>query len=476
MRASNLSVNTLLQSTVALVGFGRSGQAVCDFLLARGNIPTVYAQEEIGRERRAPYEARGVRFHHDFPVVFTEQVLVRSPGIRPDIPPIWRAIGQGAILTGEVDLFLANTAAQVIGVTGSDGKTTTANLIAALLRAQGKRVLLGGNNGTPLLPRLDALGAGDLAVVELSSFQLMTAPPPDVAVLTNITPNHLNWHTDLEEYVEAKCRIFAAGATRLVCSADDPVAAQIATRAPLPVTHFSAQRALPTPQKSGDACVFAAGDALCIQTAHTRRTVSVFDVFSPPGIHNKQNLAAAVGAVADIVSADAIRTAAAAFCGVPHRLQTVGTVRGVRYIDSSIDTSPTRVAAALSALGTRPIVIAGGRTKGIDLSPLADTLARGACSVFLYGEAAAEIAVLLGTRVPNFEFERFSDAFFAAANTAQAGQTVLLSPGCTAFGEFRDFEHRAEVFCRLVQDLERKNSGTLQADPRDGRSCERDGL
>ncbi len=476
MSVSKLSIRELVDSTVAILGFGRSGRAVCDFLLARGRVPTVYAQGEIPCEARAPYEARGVRFFTEFPAVFPERVLVRSPGLRPDIPEIARAVAGGAILTGECDLFLANTKAHVIGVTGSDGKTTTASIIAALLRAAGKRALLGGNNGKPLLPYLETLGERDFAVVELSSFQLMSAPSPEVAVLTNITPNHLNWHLDLTEYVAAKCRIFGAGAGRLVCAADDPITAEVTAGVAIPVTRFSAKRVLPPPIRQGDACVFAEGEALCIQTVSSCRRVRVFDVFSPIGEHNRQNLAAALGAVAAFADDGAIRRGAAAFCGVPHRIQTVATVGGVRYIDSSIDTSPTRVAATLAALNTRPLVIVGGRGKGIDLTPLADTLANGVAAVFAYGETADAITALIGKRTPTTAFLYFADAFRAAADAARAGDTVLLSPGCTAFGEFRDFEHRAEVFCRLVEDLERKNSGTEGTDPRDGGPYEHHGL
>jgi UDP-N-acetylmuramoylalanine--D-glutamate ligase len=184
----------------------------------------------------------------------------------------------------------------------------------------------------------------------------------------------------------------------------------------------------------------------------------VLDVFSLPGAHNRENLAAAIGAVCDLASAGEIRAAAGNFRGVPHRLQTVATVGGVRYINSSIDTSPIRTAAALSALSGKPLVIAGGRTKGLSLAPLADALAARAAAVLAYGEAAREIAALLGDRVPCTVCEKFDGAFFAAARAARAGDTVLLSPGCTAYGEFRDFEERGERFCRLVEALAKERT------------------
>lgn len=444
------------RESVAILGFGRSGQSVAEYLLSHGFLPTVYTQGAVSAPLAAALVARGVRFCPTFPEKFPEGVLFRSPGIRPDIPPIRRAMAEGAILTGEADLFLEETRATVIGVTGSDGKTTTSNMIAALLAAQGKHVVLGGNNGAPLLSHLDVLGKTDFAVVELSSFQLMTAPSPHIAVITNITPNHLNWHLDLTEYEAAKCRIFNGGASRLVTNAACEKTRAIGARAALPVTWFG--EACP----SGD-CVCIEGASLRIEMQKRRETVSVFDDFLLPGHHNRENFAAAVAALFEHVSTDDILHTARTFCGVRHRLEHVATVGGVTYINSSIDTSPTRTAAALGALACRPIVIAGGRGKGLDLTPLADLLASRACAAILYGDTAQEIARAIRARVRCACFTAFADAFRAAADLAKEGDTVLLSPGCTAFGEFRDFEERGDTFCRLVEELKKKGTENFGA-------------
>lgn len=453
MLDSRLSIPHLFRSRVAVLGFGRSGQSATDFLLAHGCTPRVYSQGGVPEDIKRKYARNGVSFCDSFPETFEESVLIRSPVIRPDIPPIRRAMARGAVLTGEVDLFLSRTAATVIGVTGSDGKTTTANMIEALLRAAGKHAVLGGNNGVPLLAHADTLTAKDFAVVELSSFQLMTAPSPHVAVITNITPNHLNWHTDLFEYAAAKCRIYTSGAARLVVSADCPATREIGARAALPVTWFCAG-GIP----SGDG-VLISGDDLIIKTAKSTETVSVFRDFHLPGAHNRANFAAAVAAALPFVDRNAIVSCARDFRGVRHRLEHVATVDGVTYINSSIDTSPTRTAAALSALSCRPLVIVGGRGKGIDLAPLADSLVAHARAVFLYGETAKEIEAHLGARVPHARHERFADAFAAAAKNAKRGETVLLSPGCTAFDEFRDFEERGDAFCHLVKKMVQERKG-----------------
>ncbi len=452
MRESVFDFGLLQKRGAAVLGFGRAGRAVTDFLLSHGVIPTVYAQHAVAEELVAGYARNGVRFFDEFPETFPESVLFRSPGIRPDIPPVRRALAMGSVLSGETDLFMQGTAATVIGVTGSDGKTTTANLVAALLRAAGKHAVLGGNNGMPLLPHLHTLTAKDYAVIELSSFQLMTAPAPDVAVLTNLTPNHLNWHTDYTEYAASKCRALW-GAKRLVTNAACAATREIGLRAPLRVTWFTASEALPEVLENEPLSVTVFGDTVNIRNENVCRSVPALQEFCLLGKHNRENLAAAIGAVAELVEDGAILQAVREFRGVPHRLQAVGTVRGVTYINSSIDTSPSRTAAALSALDERPIVIAGGRGKGIPLQPLGDALATHAKAVLLYGETAREIANAIGVRVPVQCCADFYEAFYRAADAASSGDTVLLSPGCTAFDAFRDFEERGEVFCRLVKEL-----------------------
>ncbi len=457
MRSSFLSVSELPRKRVAVLGFGRAGRYTVSYLLAHGSVPTVYTPCEVPPETRAAYEARGVCFRSPFPTCFAEEVLVRSPGIRPDIPSIVGALANGATLTGECDLFLANTRATVIGVTGSDGKTTTANMIAALLQAAGKRAVLGGNNGAPLLSHLDTLGAEDLAVVELSSFQLMTAPAPDIAVITNIVPNHLNWHVDLAEYVRAKCRIFE-GASRLVINAAQPCTRKIGLRAGLPVTWFGTDE-----MSDAERFVRIKDDDLIIKNEFGCRTVSVFRDFALLGKHNRENLAAAVAAVCDMVDDVALLRVARTFRGVPHRLEHVATVKGIAFINSSIDTSPSRTVAALNAVEGRPLVIVGGRGKGVSLAPLCEALVSHARAVYAYGDTAREIAAGIDGRVPCNVQWHFANAFGAACADARAGDTVLLSPGCTAFGEFRDFEERGETFCRLVKKWEeerKQSSGT----------------
>lgn len=443
--------------SVALLGFGRANRAVLAWLKEKGGTATVYTEAPLPLEMENTYAEQGIFIHVGaFPAVFPEQVLIRSPGIRPDIPAILQSVAAGALLTSEVELLMSLLPCRCIGITGSDGKTTTASLTAALLRAAGYRVWLGGNNGTPLLPAVSQMSECDIAVLELSSFQLMTVRrAPEVAVITNITPNHLNWHTDMAEYSAAKCRIFTDD-TRLVLNAENALTRKVGEGKLGDVIFFSSSSRtadFATDIVAGNGAVYASGSDIVVVEKGMRRAFSCLGSFSLPGKHNLENLLAAIGATAPFLRDDAPHAALREFRGVAHRLEYVDTVRGVTYYNSSIDTSPTRTAAALAALGTRPLVIVGGRGKGISFEPLAVALAAHAKAAYLYGEAAGEIAAVLGAALPYRSFSCFADAFLAAAGDAKEGDTVLLSPACTAFGEFRDFEERGEVFCRLVQEL-----------------------
>jgi UDP-N-acetylmuramoylalanine--D-glutamate ligase len=315
-------------------------------------------------------------------------------------------------------------------------------------------VLLGGNNGVPLLGEIEALPKAGAAVMELSSFQLMTVTaPPSVAIITNVTPNHLDWHRGMEEYIAAKCRIFDAR-THLVLNGENAVTRELAQRrlqagvAGATVLFSPSEGALPSVPDA----VFTRGGRIVLRRGGAEHVLDCLGDLRLTGRHNLENLLAALAA-ADAIAPLTEATVSAAlrgFAGVPHRLESVGNVGGVAYINSSIDTSPTRTAAALAALCCRPLVIAGGRGKGVSLAPLGESLVRHAKGVFLYGEAGEEIENAIDGRVPTERFFYFDDAFRAASNAAQAGDTVLLSPGCTAFGEFRDFEARGERFRRLV--------------------------
>ncbi len=419
-------------------------------------------------------------------------IIFRSPGIRPDAPEIAAAVAAGAVLSSEMELFLALTPATVLGLSGSDGKTTSTTLTARILEAatarRGRgRVYLGGNIGTPLLPLVDDMTAEDFAVVELSSFQLMTLPPevtPHRAAITNISPNHLNWHTDMAEYIAAKARILGGRGEAAALNLRDAHSRALAERLAIPVIWFTGEEGLTAPPADpavqaarGDCLVYERGGTLCLLSPAGAET-AVLDTgrIRLPGRHNLENYMTAIAltlagtAPVDATPAD-IAAVADAFTGVPHRLELIREVGGVRFYNSSIDSSPSRSVAALKAmreLATRPgatprrdpIVLCGGQDKHVPFDPFAEALCGLAAEVILTGEARYQILDALRAcpdfdpgRLPVTLIPDYREAMAHAIRHARPGDTVLLSPACTSFDAFRNFEERGNLFRAMVEAL-----------------------
>lgn len=445
--------------TVALLGFGRTHRALLPYLLRAGARVSVRDRrpDAPSAQELALFAARGVRFFSGDGYLdgLFEDILFRTPVLRPDLPEIRAAIARGAQLLDEYTLFCEKTPATRLAVTGSDGKTTTATLTHRLLLAAGRRAFLGGNIGTPLLSLLPEMRTGDLAVCELSSFQLMSAPPPPArAVVTNISENHLNWHRDMEEYVEAKARVLGAG-TACVLRADDPYTPRLLSRAGGEITLFSLTRGHAALDRLSPNChtIYINKGDICLDG---EAVMPVQDI-RLPGRHNIENYMAALGlALPFLGSLAPVREVAATFGGVPHRLEFIREVGGVCYYNSSIDSTPTRTAAALSALPSCTRLLCGGRGKGLSPAPLAEAVARAPHlrAVYLFGECRAELAAALSKcHILVIEKVTMKEAVLAAAEDSRARDCVLLSPACTSFDEFSDFEARGEAFRRLVYSL-----------------------
>ena len=376
----------------------------------------------------------------------TEDVVFRTPGLRPDRIPL----KEGAVLTSEMEAFFDLCPCPILAVTGSDGKTTTTTLISELLKAAGKRVWLGGNIGHPLLSEVGSIQAEDAAVLELSSFQLMTLRGrAGTAVITNIRPNHLDWHTGLEEYAEAKKHVFLGQepGDLLVLNGDDPGSLACRGDAPGRVRLFSRV----TPQPDGayfdGETVFFLGKPL-LKRSEIRL----------PGLHNVENWMAALCAVGEQVGEEVCRKTAASFTGVEHRLEPVRTLNGVEYIHDSIASSPSRTAAGLRALADRRLVlIAGGYDKHIPYDELGKVIKENVRVLVLCGATAPKIrAAVLAAPGPGPEIIQeadFTAAVLAAAKAAQPGETVLLSPASASFDLFKNFEERGERFKEIVRGL-----------------------
>ena len=384
-------------------------------------------------------------------------VIFRTPGIRPDLPPIAKAVEEGAVLTSEMEVFFEVCPCRIVAVTGSDGKTTTTTLISELLKAAGKTVYLGGNIGHPLLCEADEMDPEGFAVVELSSFQLMTmnGRSPDVAVVTNLAPNHLDVHKDMEEYTEAKaniCRRQGPGCVT-VLNRDNDITAGFASVTGGEIRWFSMKQT----QANG---VFNREETMISAENGTEMALMPVSDIRIPGRHNIENYMAAYAAVRDWVSPELLVHTAKTFNGVEHRIEFVRELRGVKYYNDSIASSPSRTRAGLLSFRQKVILIAGGKDKGVPFDSLGEDIIGHVKKLVVTGLTKDKIRAAVEGRQeyrgqpPIFIVEDFREAVLKAAEIAESGDIVLLSPACTSFDRFRNFEERGRYFKQIVMGLE----------------------
>ena len=351
-----------------------------------------------------------------------------------------------------MEAFLELCPCRIIAVTGSDGKTTTTTIIAGLLKAAGYRTFVGGNIGHPLLCQVDDIRPDDMVVLELSSFQLMTVrQSPGIAVVTNLAPNHLDVHKDMDEYVEAKRNIFAYqdACDRLVLNADNDLTAGFAKQARGSVTLFSRKKPVEGGVYLREKTVMCGG-----------RPVLTADDILLPGLHNLENYMAAIAAVDGLVPNEVIRDFARVFGGVEHRIELVRELDGVRYYNDSIASSPSRTIAGLRSFDQRVILIAGGYDKHIPYDALGPEIVRSVKALVLTGDTAEKIkAAALAApgyeegRLEIFDCADLKQAVERARELAMPGDVVLLSPASASFDRFKNFEERGKAFKDYVNAL-----------------------
>ena len=454
-----------------VLGIGVSNLPLVDMLASVGAKITVYDKKSRAElaDTAERLESLGVTLKlGEFPPCELDgDVIFRSPGIRPDIPAIKDALARGAMLTSEMELFIKLTRANIIGITGSDGKTTTTTLTHLFLKKHAERhamgeCFVGGNIGTPLLSKYKEMTPSDYAVLELSSFQLMTLGSPlSRCAVTNISPNHLNWHTDMAEYTDSKCRIFG-DESLLVLNAENPITNEIAEKRAKNMILFSSKRGsyrdiVPSGAQNTSAIFIRDGVIIYSDGEREREILKVADI-KLPGVHNVENYMTAIALTYGLVDPDIYAEISKEFGGVSHRLEWIANINGVDYYNSSIDSSPTRTAAALSALTQKKVVICGGSDKNIPFEPLAEALeASNVRFVALTGESADKIHAALSSANVSFEFmiERdFKSAVQLARSKALVGDALLLSPACASFDRFKNFEERGAFFKSIVASFQ----------------------
>ena len=443
-----------------VLGLGISNLPLIDFLLERGALICARDQNVIDLKKHSDLVSRGVDFicGADYLKDIDADYIFRSPGIRPDIPEIRNAVERGAVLLSEMELFFMLCPAKIFAVPGSDGKTTTTTLTykllekAAIEEGRGRKVYVGGNIGTPLLPLVDRMTAEDYAVVELSSFQLMTMKSSAYgAAITNITPNHLNWHTDFDEYTNSKYNVCGENTKRIVINADNDLSFALGDKSSAEKIVFSIEKS--DNDFSGDVRICESNGFI---TVNGEDFLKVSDI-KIPGRFNVANYMCAIGLTLGYVTKEQIAKVAKTFGGVEHRNEFVREFDGVKYYNSSIDSSPSRTMAALSSYPTKPILICGGRDKHVPFDELAAKIINKAKALVLTGEAKDQIyTAMQNAGCKDFDIivkDDFTEAVTAARNVAKSGDIVLLSPACTSFDAFKNFEERGKKFKEIVNNF-----------------------
>lgn len=373
-------------------------------------------------------------------------IVFRTPGMHPANPALEALRARGAKITSEMEVFFELCPCRTIAVTGSDGKTTTTTLVSELLKAEGYKVWLGGNIGTPLLPSIHDMTENDYAVVELSSFQLMDMErSAQRAVVTNLSPNHLDVHKDMDEYILAKTNVFRYQDEMglLVVNADNEITAPMVGNGK--TVFFSRQAKV-----EGVYCESG-------MIYHNGQEIMSTDTILLPGVHNIENYMAAIAVTAGLVSKETIRHVAATFGGVEHRIELVRVKDGVRYYNDSIASSPSRTIAGLRSFKEKVILIAGGYDKQIPFDVLGPEVCQHVKKLYLTGATAQKIydaVMACPMEKPEIVMiEDFAETVHAAAATAVEGDVVLLSPACAAFDKFKNFMVRGKFFKKLVMEL-----------------------
>ena len=383
-------------------------------------------------------------------------IIFRTPGMNFHLPELERARKRGIAVTSEMEVFFDLCPATIFAVTGSDGKTTTTTLIAKMLEAEGKRVFVGGNIGTPLLPEIENITADDFVVAELSSFQLISMrKSPDVAVVTNVAPNHLDVHKDMDEYVEAKKNILLHqnAFSRTVLNRDNDITEDFRKDVRGQSLGFSMTRRLNNGAwLDDDGMLHMAYRGIDVPVVD-RKEIRIL------GDHNVANYLTAIAAVWGYVGVDNICKVAREFGGVEHRIEFVREVDGVKYYNDSIASSPTRTIAGLKAFSDKVILIAGGYDKHIPFEPLMPYLVERVKTLYLCGDTADKIENCLRDyagfdgKPEIVRVEDIAEAVAKAHANAEPGDIVTLSPACASFDKYPNFVARGNHFKQLVNEL-----------------------
>ena len=446
---------------IAIIGLGVSNLPLIDYMQNLQTKITVFdnkSEEKIDKDILKKLEKYNIQKHFgenylsnlkDFDIIF------KSPSCRPDIPEIEAEVKRGAKLTSEIELVLELAPCKIIAVTGSDGKTTTTSLIYEILKNK-YNCYLGGNIGIPLFTKLEEMKPEDIVVLELSSFQLMTMKKsPNIAVITNVTPNHLDIHKSYEEYIQAKANIFKNQKEddKLVLNYDNEITRKFAKEAESRVEFFSSK------EKIENGVIYDNGIIKTCENGLRRHILKLKDT-KLRGIHNSENICAAIAATSELVDIEDQVKAIKSFEGVKHRLEFVREINGAKWYNDSIASSPTRTIAGLNSFDEEIVLIAGGYDKHLDYEPIAEPILSKVKTLILMGQTAGKIfgAVKQKEEEQNktidiYKVNSLEEAIEKAKSQAKPNQIVLFSPASASFDMFKNFEERGNKFKELVKKL-----------------------
>ena len=447
---------------VAVIGLGVSNLPLIDYLYEKKAQVTVFDERTIDEiSQDIINKINTYEFKYSFGKNCLENlkgfnIIFRSPSCLPTKPELQEEANRGAIVTTEVEMLMEMCPCKIIGVTGSDGKTTTTSMINAILQKAGYNTFLGGNIGTPLFTRLPEIKPDDIVVLELSSFQLMNMHvSPDIAVITNITPNHLNIHKDYEEYIEAKKNIFKNqnGNGILILNYDNDITKSCAKEAKGKVVFFSSKEKL-------DNGFIVDEDVVKECEDKVRKHILNTDEVILRGNHNFQNIATALAATKTLVDTDVAVQAIKEFKPVEHRIEFIREIDGVKWYNDSASSSPTRTLSGINAFKENIILIAGGYDKNLDYEPLAKPVVDKVSSLILIGQTAEKIFDVVKSesekenkKIDIYMCDSLEQTIEIAKKSAKKGDVVLFSPASASFDMFKNFADRGEKFKKLVNNI-----------------------
>lgn len=432
----------LKKSKIAIIGLGVSNIPLLDYLNNFNCNVEIFSDKKI----EIDLSKYNYKIHEDgLKDLVGFDIIFRSPGCLPTRSEIVKEIERGCYVTTEVEEVIKLCPCKVIGVTGSDGKTTTTTLIDLVLRSSGYRTFLGGNIGTPLFTKIKDMKKEDIVVLELSSFQLMGMDvSPDISIITNITPNHLNVHKDYQEYIDSKCNIYKYGPGKLILNDDNEVTKNL--KSDRDIRYFSRNHKTNSFYTIDGYIYFDDHKVLDCKKLKLR------------GIHNYENICACLAATSELIDFKKALDAICEFNGVEHRLEFVREINGVKWYNDSASSSPMRTTAGLNAFDEKIVLIAGGCDKKLDYSSFGKPILEHVSKLILFGSTSNKIydAVMDTKTNENIEIyqeKTLDDVINRAKKVSIPGEIVLFSPAATSFDMFKNFADRGNQFKEKVNKI-----------------------